>query len=250
MAGCAQSPTGRNQVLMFSSDEMSSLGAQSFEQIKQQEKISKDPTLNRYVQCVTKSITDVVGPQAGFDEWEVVVFESDQVNAFALPGGKIGVYTGLLDVAQTPDQLASVIGHEIGHVLAEHSNERLSRTQLAGLGMQVTSIAIQGSGYGEYHDLTMAGLGLGVQFGVLMPYGRAQETESDIIGVRLMTEAGYNPNESVALWINMARKSNGNQPPEFMSTHPSHSTRIDDLNSEIAQLPPYQTQKPQCRRPS
>ncbi len=250
LSACAQSPTGRNQVLMFSSDEMSSLGAQSFEQLKQQETISTNKPLNNYVQCVAKSITDIVGTQPDFDQWEVVVFDSDQVNAFALPGGKIGVYTGLLNIAENPDQLASVIGHEIGHVLAEHSNERLSRSQLAQIGMQVTSIAVQGAGYGEYHDVTMAGLGLGVQYGVLMPYGRAQESESDIIGVRLMAEAGYDPNESVTLWQNMAKHSGGNQPAEFMSTHPSHTTRIEDLNNEISRLPPFESKASHCLKPN
>ncbi|WP_413112841.1 M48 family metallopeptidase [Thaumasiovibrio sp. DFM-14] len=248
LAGCAQSPTGRDQILMFSTNEMSQLGSQSFEQLKQQERISTDKAVNQYVQCVANSITNIVGTRPGFEQWEVVVFDSEQVNAFALPGGKIGVYTGLLNVTKTEDQLASVIGHEIGHVLANHSNERLSRSQLAGLGLQVASVAVQGSGYGEYHDLTMAGLGLGVQYGVLMPYGRSQESESDIIGVQLMNQAGYDPNASIELWKNMAKIS-GEQPPEFLSTHPSHNTRIGELSEEINRLPSNQVSKPNCKRP-
>nr|WP_086937953.1 M48 family metallopeptidase [Thaumasiovibrio occultus] len=248
LTACTSSPTGRSQLLMFSSQDMAQLGAQSFDQMKQEEKISRDRKINAYVQCVADSITRHVGPLPGFTEWEVVVFDSDQVNAFALPGGKIGVYTGLLDVAQTPDQLASVIGHEIGHVIAEHSNERLSRSQLAGAGMQIASIAIGGSDYSQYQDIAMASLGLGVQFGVLMPYGRAQESESDIIGVQLMNQAGYDPRESINLWYNMAQQSKG-QPPEFMSTHPSHDTRIADLQSEITRLPVSSSATPNCRRP-
>ena len=242
LAACSSSPTGRQQVLLFSEQDMSQLGAQSFEQLKQQEKIYTDPKTNQYVQCVTDALTSKLsGNQAG--KWEVVVFDSKQVNAFALPGGKIGVYTGLLDVAVNQDQLATVIGHEIGHVLAHHSNERLSRTQLANIGMQISSMAISGT---EYHDAAMAGLGLGVQYGVLMPYGRAQESESDIIGLQLMAEAGFNPNESVSLWKNMARASGGSQPPELLSTHPSHSTRIDDLRTEITRLPNTPALKPNC----
>ncbi|PSW19935.1 M48 family peptidase [Photobacterium sanctipauli] len=242
LAACSSSPTGRQQVLLFSEQDMSQLGAQSFEQLKQQEKIYTDPKTNQYVQCVTDALTKKLsGNQAG--KWEVVVFDSKQVNAFALPGGKIGVYTGLLDVAVNQDQLATVIGHEIGHVLAHHSNERLSRSQLANIGMQISSMAISGT---EYHDAAMAGLGLGVQYGVLMPYGRAQESESDIIGLQLMAEAGFNPNESVSLWKNMARASGGSQPPELLSTHPSHSTRIDDLRAEITRLPNTPASKPNC----
>ncbi len=149
------------------------------------------------------------------------MFDSKQVNAFALPGGKIGVYTGLLEVATNQDQLATVIGHEISHVLAQHSNERLSRSQLANVGLQLSSVAISGT---DYHDAAMAGLGLGVQYGVLMPYGRAQESESDIVGLRLMAEAGFNPHESVNLWQNMAKAAGGSQlqsffPPTLPTRH-------------------------------
>ncbi|OAN11556.1 Zn-dependent protease [Photobacterium jeanii] len=243
LSGCSSSPTGRQQVLLFSEQDMSQLGAQSFEQLKQQEKISTDTKKQRYVQCVTDAITAKVGPQPGFDKWEVVVFESKQINAFALPGGKIGVYTGLLNVATNQDQLATVIGHEIGHVLAQHSNERLSRSQLANAGLQISSIALGGQQYG---DAAMAGLGLGVQYGILMPYGRAQESESDIIGLKLMAEAGFDPYQSVELWKNMAKASNGQQPPELLSTHPSHDTRIDDLKEGITELPAYDPSKPNC----
>ncbi|MGF1701777.1 M48 family metallopeptidase [Photobacterium makurazakiensis] len=244
LTACSSSPTGRQQVLLFSEQDMSQLGAQSFDDLKKQEKIYTDPSTNQYVQCVTDALTAHVGSSQTAGQWEVVVFDSKQVNAFALPGGKIGVYTGLLDIAVNQDQLATVIGHEIAHVLAHHSNERLSRSQLANIGMQVSSMAISGT---EYHDAAMAGLGLGVQYGVLMPYGRAQESESDIIGLQIMAEAGFNPNESVSLWKNMAKASGGNQPPELLSTHPSHDTRIDDLRAEIARLPKTTTAKPNCR---
>ncbi|MDV5167726.1 M48 family metallopeptidase [Photobacterium rosenbergii] len=243
LSACSSSPTGRQQVLLFSEQDMSQLGAQSFDALKEQEKIHTGKKTNQYVQCVTDALTTRLGGQQAVSQWEVVVFDSEQVNAYALPGGKIGVYTGLLNVATNQDQLATVIGHEIGHVLAQHSNERLSRTQLANMGMQITSAAMGGA---EYHDAAMAGLGLGVQYGVLMPYGRAQESESDIIGLRLMAEAGFDPYESINLWKNMAKAAGGNQPPELLSTHPSHSTRIDDLRAEIAKLPNYNTPRPQC----
>ncbi|OIN23808.1 M48 family metallopeptidase [Vibrio barjaei] len=244
IAACSSSPTGRNQLILFSDAQMSQLGAQSFEQMKKEQKVSKDKEVNAYVQCVAKTITDHVPPQPEFSEWEVVVFDSDQVNAFALPGGKIGVYTGLLNVAVTPDQLATVIGHEVAHVLADHSNERLSQSQLANTGLQITNAALGGS---QYRDVTMAALGVGVQYGVILPYGRTQESEADIVGLELMAESGFDPNQSVELWKNMAKASGGSQPPELLSTHPSHDTRISDLRAKAATLPNYDTIKPNCK---
>ncbi|MGR5165680.1 M48 family metallopeptidase [Vibrio astriarenae] len=250
LAACSSSPTGRNQLILFSDSDMSSLGAQSFEQMKQEQKVSTDKAINTYVQCVSDAVTAQVPPQPDFDEWEVVVFDSDQVNAFALPGGKIGVYTGLLNVAIDQDQLATVIGHEIAHVLADHSNERLSQAQLANVGMQVTDIALASSGAAQYRSATMAALGLGVQYGVILPYGRTQESEADILGLDLMAQAGFNPNASVALWVNMAKASNGAQPPELLSTHPSHDTRINDLEEQIPRVPKAQAARPNCKAPS
>ncbi|MGB5444896.1 MAG: M48 family metallopeptidase [Psychromonas sp.] len=241
--GCANSPMGRQQILLFSGTQMSQLGVQSFEALKKQEKINTDPKTNAYVQCVASAITNRLGPQSDFDKWEVVVFESDEVNAFALPGGKIGVYTGLLKVATNQDQLAAVIGHEIAHVTANHSNERLSRSQLADTGLQLSNSVLSGS---EYQSMVMSGLGLGVQYGVLMPYNRAQESESDMIGLRLMAEAGFDPQQSVNLWENMAKASGGNQPPELLSTHPSNATRIDDLKKAITSLPATTVKQQSC----
>ncbi|CAH1558855.1 Zn-dependent protease with chaperone function [Vibrio jasicida] len=245
LTACSSSPTGRNQILMFSDQEMSSLGAKSFDQMKKEIPISKDKKTNAYVQCVAKQITDTIPPQAGFKDWEVVVFDSDQVNAFALPGGKIGVYTGLLKVAKNQDQLATVIGHEVAHVLADHSNERLSQSQLTNAGLSLANVAIGASEYKQYQQMTMAALGVGVQYGVILPYGRTQESEADIVGLGFMAKAGFDPNQSVDLWQNMG-KAGGAQPPEFFSTHPSHNTRIRDLQTTIKTLPASTVKAPKC----
>lgn len=239
VVGCTASPTGRNQVLFYSTEDMAQLGAQSFEQIKQQEKINKDPKLNNYVQCIADVLTQNVAQPSN---WDVIIFDSPQVNAFALPGGHIGVYTGLLEVAKTPSQLAAVIGHEIVHVTAKHSNERLSQSQITNIGLQVTDYALQDQ---AYRETAMQALGLGVQYGVILPYGRTQESEADIVGLRLMAQAGFDPNDSVALWRNMAAAAKGPQPPELLSTHPSHDTRIKDLRKEIGKLPAEQRQPKQ-----
>ncbi|QFU23978.1 M48 family metalloprotease [Shewanella eurypsychrophilus] len=236
ISGCAthQSPTGRGQTLLFSANEINQMGDQSFEQIKTQEKISKDKATVAYVDCVANRITKVL-PNKSI-KWDVVVFESEQVNAFALPGGHIGVYTGLLKVAENADQLATVIGHEVAHVLANHSNEQVSRAQMTGMGMQLADAAL-GAGGVSNKDLYMAALGLGTQVGFILPYGREQESEADIMGVELMARAGFDPSQSMLLWKNMA-KAGGGQGPELLSTHPSHSHRIDDLSQMQAQVMP------------
>ena len=238
------SPTGRNQVLLFSGAEMAQLGAQSFEEMKKTVKISTDENKNTYVQCVSQHITKTLGKQPDFEQWEVVVFDSPQVNAFALPGGKIGVYTGLLEVAKNQDQLAAVIGHEIAHVQANHSNERLSTNKITSYGTDISKMLIDGS---EYQEMGMAALGLGVQYGVTMPYGRSQESESDIIGLKLMNDAGFDATQSVELWKNMAIASGGDEPMEFLSTHPSNSTRIKNLQKELKRLPVSNKSTPTCK---
>jgi len=126
ITACAESPTGRKQVIMLSASELDKMGTKSFEEMKKQEKISQNKEINAYVQCIADNITPHVSKSVHKGTWEVVVFDSPQVNAFALPGGKIGVYTGLLKVADNQDQLAAVMGHEVAHVIAQHGNERLS----------------------------------------------------------------------------------------------------------------------------
>jgi predicted Zn-dependent protease len=225
LAGCSSSPTGRSQMLLFSSQQMDELGNASFEQMKAEQPVSGNRALTAYVRCVAAAVTRAVPAAQQPASWEVVLFDGEAVNAFALPGGKIGVYTGLLGVAKTQEQLAAVIGHEIGHVLAQHSNERLSRSQVADLGMSAVGSLISDT---TYKGMTMAALGVGVQYGVLLPYSRAQEAESDVIGLKLMAEAGFDPRQSITLWKNMEQASGG-EPPELLSTHPSHNTRIEGL---------------------
>jgi len=225
LAGCVTSPTGRSQLVLMPDSEINQMGLQAFTTIKTETKIEHSSVTNRYVQCVAQAITREVG-----GNWEVVVFNDTDANAFALPGGKIGVYTGMLKVAENQDQLATVIGHEVAHVLARHSNERVSQKFAVeqGLGL-INAIANPQSGTGQ----TLMGLlGVGAQYGVLLPYSRIQESEADILGLDLMAKAGFNPRESTRLWTNMGR-AGGGQPPEFLSTHPSHSSRISDLNRHM-----------------
>ncbi|MFC0444454.1 M48 family metallopeptidase [Pseudidiomarina halophila] len=250
LVACTQSPTGRSQLQLFSSDEIAQLGAQSYNTLKEKEKISTDPAINRYVQCISDDLIAALPSPWAQQQWEVTVFDSEAVNAFALPGGKIGVYTGLIEVAENASQLAAVIGHEIGHVIAGHSNERMSNQFAAGLGLQLGGALIGQEMESEQAAMVMGVLGLGVQLGYILPYSRIHESESDELGLRYMAAAGYDPREAAELWRNMA-KQGGPKPPEFLSTHPSPQTRVDKLEElAVDAMSTYrQAPKASCRKP-
>ncbi len=250
LTACTSSSTGRKQVMLFSESELDKMGAASFEDMKKQIPISTDKATNDFVQCVASAITKHVAKSIHNGSWEVVVFDSAQVNAFALPGGKIGVYTGILKVTENQDQLGAIIGHEVGHVIEHHSNERLSANKLQNMGMSAATAAV-GMADVENKELWMAGLGLGLQYGVIMPYGRAHESEADIVGQDLMARSGFEPSASIKLWQNMAKLSK-NAPAEFMSTHPSNQTRIKQLTEHLTvSMKYYKTgNRPQCQKPS
>lgn len=229
LAACATSPLGHQQLQLFSPTQLAQMGAASYQKIKEETPVATDPAVNAYVNCVVHALTAEVGGQ-----WTVTVFKSKQVNAFALPGGKIGVYTGLLKVADGPAQLAAVIGHEMGHVLAGHVNARMSAKYATSAGVQLLASFLGGGGSAASNREIMALLGLGAQVGLLLPYGRGQESEADIIGLQLMARAGFDPRAAVTLWQNM-RAAGGGAPPELLSTHPSNASRIDHLQQNMAQ---------------
>lgn len=233
VSSCAKSPTGRTQLKLYSKGQLANMGAQAFDGMKTQQKVSSRKVENQFVSCVASYLTPHV-PQSVFDgEWELVVFDDDQVNAFALPGGKIGVYTGLLNVAENQHQLAAVIGHEIGHVIAEHGNERMSNSTLIGIGMEVTN-QVLASNQVSQSGAIMSAIGLGLQVGIQLPFSRTHESEADLIGLDLMAKAGFKPQESVALWKNMDKASSGQRQAEFLSTHPSPQSRIKKLQQHMA----------------
>lgn len=229
LTACVTSPTGRSQLLIMPDAQVDQMGLQSFATLKQQKPISQNPQYNQLASCIAGAITQEVG-----GGWEVVVFEDSSPNAFALPSNKIGVYTGMITlVGGNQEQLAAVIGHEVGHVLAKHSNERASQ-ELAvnqGLGM-VQTMSNPQTVMGQ---TAMGLLGIGAEYGILKPYSRTHESEADIIGMDLMAKAGFDPNQSITLWQKMDQASQGQQPIEFMSTHPAHATRIQQLQQHIPQ---------------
>ena len=208
------------------------MGAQAFDGMKAETPVSQKTSQNSYVQCVAETLLPFVPAGVYAGDWEVVVFNDDQVNAFALPGGKIGVYTGLLNVAKNQHQLAAVIGHEIGHVIAQHGNERMSQSTLIEMGSQAVN-QILAANEVPYNQAIMSGLGLGLQVGVQLPFSRAHESEADIIGLQLMALAGFDPRQSVDLWQNMEAASGGERPAEILSTHPAPQTRIDNLQANM-----------------
>jgi predicted Zn-dependent protease len=219
LAGCESAPvTGRNQLILLPESQDAQLGLQAYQQIKQEEKISTDPELNRRVQEVGRRIAAVSGHPEW--DWQFTVFQNDEPNAFALPGGKVGVYTGLFKAAKDDAQLATVLGHEVGHAIARHGAERMSQGMLEQAGLAVLGVAT-GPAYAQLaaQAATLA---------VILPYSRTQESEADHIGLILMARAGYDPRESVQLWENF-QKLGGSRPPEFLSTHPSEGTRIQRL---------------------
>jgi len=246
IAACATSPLGHSQLLLMSDDQMSQMGTLAFEEMKTKTPPSTDTGANGYVRCVADAITREIRDAPG--GWEVEVFNEKEPNAFALPGGKIGVNTGMLKVAENQHQLAAVIGHEVSHVLAKHANARVSSAYATEAGLVAASV-LAGAPSAEKQQL-LALLGVGAQVGVLLPYGRSQESEADLLGLDLMAKAGFDPRESIRLWENMAN-AGGARPPEFLSTHPSGQTRIDDLSNRMpSAMSLYEQARAQGRSPN
>lgn len=233
---CSTTMTGRKQLTLINDAKMDELGVAAFTDIKSEGKVDKDADVNTYVRCVADSILAVVpkgGAAPADGKWEIVVFEDDSPNAFALPGGKIGVHTGMLAIATTPGQLAAVLGHEVGHVLLRHGNERLSQSTLAQSALEASSVAMSNM-KPEARNAVVGGLGVGAEYGVLLPFSRKHENEADTVGQRFMAEAGFNPAEAVKLWQKMESQSGGQAPPQWMSTHPANQTRIQNLKANLA----------------
>lgn len=249
LLSCSSSPTGRSQLLLIGDSQIAQMGIASFAQMKEKSPPVKDAVSTAYVTCISNALLKAAGENPA--AWEVQVFNDKTPNAFALPGRKIGVHTGMFAVAKTQAQLAAVIGHEIGHVQAKHGAERVSLNMASQLGQQAAAIGLQGN---KDSQLIMAAIGLGSQIGVMLPYSRTHESEADFIGLILMARAGFEPKESVQLWINMAAAGGGN-PPEFLSTHPSGKTRIEKLNSKmpeanvVFQRSLAKGLAPQCKKP-
>lgn len=239
LAGCETNPyTGRSQLLMTSVSQEMQMGAQAYNQVKSDPNMrpSQDPREVEPVKRVAARIVEAAkrskyAEMARQFQWEVTVIKDDKTaNAFALPGGKMAVYTGIFPMAKTEAGLAAVLGHEVVHALARHGAERMSQGQVANIGLKAAGAAIGLSGENPLlGQAAMAALGVGTQVGVLLPFSRKHESEADYIGILLAADAGYDPQESVHLWERMEQQSGSGGPPEFLSTHPGHDTRIEQL---------------------
>jgi metalloendopeptidase OMA1, mitochondrial len=227
--------TGRHELNLISTDQEMQLGLSSFSQLKTNTPVNRDPAVNAMVQRVGQRLARVAGKDMPNAQWEFVVFESKEANAFCLPGGKVGVYTGLLPITQSEAGLATVLAHEIGHAVAHHGASRMSQAMLSqGVG-QAAGALVGSSQYGQYQSLFMGLYGVGSQVAVELPYSRKQESEADHIGIIYMARAGYDPHEAVAFWQRFAafnRQQGGGQQSfltQFLSTHPVDEVRIRQL---------------------
>ena len=224
--------TNRSQMIFISQKDELALGEKSYKESLSESKVITGTKDAKRVKDIGIKIAKVAN-RADFN-WAFNLVQSDEVNAFCLPGGKVVVYTGILKVAHNDDQLATVIAHEIAHALARHGAERMSASMVQQ-GLQVVGNIALGATAPQYQNLFNQTYGIGSQVGVMLPYGRMQESEADEIGIYLMAKAGYNPNEAIKFWENMSEgKKEGS---DFLSTHPSSTTRINDLKIIISKLP-------------
>lgn len=233
----------RKQMMVVSSDEMNKAATQQYAQLIEQEKqkgdLNKNPAQTARVRTIANRLiqqTPVFRPDAKNWDWEVNVITSPEVNAWCMPGGKIAVYTGLIEKLNvTDDELAAVMGHEISHALREHARERASEQTVAGVGISILAAA---AGLGDIGQKGMEYAYMGL---LGLPNSRKHETEADRIGVELAARAGYNPHAAVTLWEKMA-KVGGSEPPKFLSTHPSREDRLSDLTNYSQRVMPLYEQ--------
>ena len=234
--GCTKAPiTGRSQFIMVNPQQEMALGLKSAQQVLKTEKISTNPQQNAMVKRVGERIAAVTG-QNNY-AWEFFVIDKDdEPNAFCLPGGKVFVYSGIFKYVSSDDELAAVMGHEIGHALARHGAERMSRGQLTQATGQILGAVMQGRGNPQNTAMVMQAFGIGSQLGVMLPHSRTQEYEADHIGLVLMAKAGYNPQAALNFWQKFARS--GKTPPEYLSTHPAPQHRIEQIKALLPKVMP------------
>ena len=246
--GCAEVPiTGRQSLHLVPESELLTLSLQQYNDVLQKSKLSTDnqkvAKVRRVGNRIAKAAESFLAESGHQDliknfQWQFNLIEDDETaNAWVMPGGKAAVYTGILPFTKDETGLAVVLGHEVGHALANHGNERMSQELLANMGGMALSTALSSQPQMS-RELAMAAFGAGASIGVLLPYSRLQESEADHIGLILMARAGYDPREAVPFWQRM-NKAPGSRPPELLSTHPAPETRIANLKALIPQAMAY-----------
>lgn len=255
--GCSTVPiTGRKQLNLISDGEMLAMSSQQYGAFMKENTASADTSASRRVKRAGQKIQGAVekyfrdrglGSELNGYSWEFNLVENKEPNAWCMPGGKVVFYSGILPICQDETGIAVVMGHEIAHAVAKHGAERMSEGLLAEMGGMALAAALQ-SKPAETQALYMTAFGLGAQYGVILPHSRGQESEADHLGLIFMAMAGYDPGAAIPFWQRMAAKSGGQAPPEFMSTHPSGETRINDIKALLPEAmkyyqPPAQNKK-------
>jgi predicted Zn-dependent protease len=251
MAACSTVPvTGRRQLDLVPSDQIMAMSTNQYRQFMAEHEVVGGTDAAQMVRRVGERISHAVEAYlagqnrsdllAGY-RWEFNLVKDDSVNAWAMPGGKVAVYTGILPVAQDETGLATVMGHEVAHAVAQHGNERMSQGLLAQLGGMALGAALS-QNPGDTQELFMMAYGVGTQVGVLLPYSRLQESEADRLGLIFMAMADYDPRKALPFWQRMAAQSKGGAPPEFLSTHPAHGTRLRQIEGYLPEAMKYYRQ--------
>lgn len=227
---CTRLPeTGDSVFLLTSAQQENQMGTQGYKEVLSKAKINRDPRLNQILQRVGKRLAAQT-LDTGF-KWEFTIIESKEQNAWCMPGGKVAVYTGILPIMQNEAAMAAVLGHEIAHATLRHSGQRISQQMAVQMGLSVADLSLNNS---KNHDTMMSLLGAGATVGLILPYSRGHESEADLLGLKYMARAGYDPQAAVSFWERF-KASSGGAPPEFLSTHPGAATRIGDLKSHMAE---------------
>jgi len=229
--------------------ELQAEAAREFAQLKASAPLTTNREKIDYISCVANAVVRVLEPPYSDYNWEMAILETNEINAFVMPGGKIVIYEGILKAAQNQHQLAAVIGHEIAHETTGHTKSKLLQGKGAQIGVQVAAVLLGGGHRGATYSAYEA-LNQGAMYGILLPYKRSQETEADVVGLEFMARAGFDPRAAVPLWQNMNSQA-GEAPAEFVSTHPSSEKRIDSLVSQwIEVLPLYNEALQEGRDPN
>jgi predicted Zn-dependent protease len=235
-----------SHALAVSDAEIAAEHARAFAEMKANLPLVTDQDTINYIACVANAVVKELDPEFRDLNWEMAIFAGDTVNAFAMPGGKIGIMEGILKAARNQDQLAAVIGHELAHVTLKHGRKDIGRSKFLGVGIQVAAVLVGGGNRGTTYTAYEA-LNQGAAYGLILPFSRDQESDADVVGLDFMARAGFDPRQAVPLWQNMKEEA-GESPPEFMSTHPSGEKRIDALISQWSTALPIYNEAMQSGR--
>jgi len=254
LSGCATNMSGRDQLILIGDDQINAMGLTAFQQMKASDTLSTDKAKLAHADCITQALVAELPAEWRRAPWEVAVFNHKAANAFALPGGKVGVHTGMFQIATTPDEMAAVLAHEIAHVVDRHGAARVSNQFAAQAASAAASAYVGRKTSPEQSRQVLALLGVGSQVGVLLPFSRQNESDADLLGQQFMARAGFDPAAAVTLWQKMSSDAPARS-PQWLSTHPDPDRRAERLQSMLAKTQPMQEQAraagkmPRCPAP-